>query len=278
MEDNIDDLITDYLLGEMDAETRRHFEQRLVAEPELAARVALERDIAAALDNSSPENLLRANLNRISDSYSAPENLIPPPAASYKRKTFNLWIMGVLLLVLIILAFRQFLLMEENTPLPHPELPAKPAEQELQKQPEPQNPRPEKQALPMAAAFKPIPKLEDYIGSQRRSEGFHFILDTPKSSARFHLAAGQLPFKVSGKTKGQVPAGTAFNLLVFNNREKDFEAMHPVFSQTLNIQPDGTFLFKKKWSTSPGLYYLVVEEAQSGEWLLVDKFSIKDER
>jgi anti-sigma factor RsiW len=66
MDDNLENLIADYLLDKMDSTARENFEQRLAAEPELAARVALEREVANTLDASSPENQLRANLRHIS--------------------------------------------------------------------------------------------------------------------------------------------------------------------------------------------------------------------
>jgi hypothetical protein len=74
----------------------------------------------------------------------------------------------------------------------------------------------------------------------------------------------------------QLPAGTGFNLLIFSNNQKDFEDLRTVKSQVLGINPDGKFLVQKQWSLSQGLYYLVIEDQQSGEWLLVDKFLVKN--
>lgn len=274
MEDNIDDLIADFLSGDMDPATRDRFEQRLAAEPELAARVALERDIATALDASSPENKLRANLRQIADKYPSLESFAPYSGERRGIKARNLWIIAAGLLILGALAYWQF--QPEEKPLSQPDrgLPAIPAEEEVQKTQEVEKPSPAKQQ-PIAAAYQPIPKLESYIGSQTRSGAFQILLDEPKSGASFLRSANRLTFRLSGKVEGSVPAGAGLNLLVFSNNQKDFEDLRAVESRVLEINPDGTFLVRQQWTLPPGLYYLVIEDQQSGEWLLVDKFLVK---
>jgi hypothetical protein len=49
---------------------------------------------------------------------------------------------------------------------------------------------PQAKPQPIAAAFKPIPKLESYIGSQMRSGGFHIYVDEPKSGMPFCATPG----------------------------------------------------------------------------------------
>jgi len=275
MEDNIDDLITDFLLGNMDPTTRDRFEQRLAAEPELAARVALERDLATAMDATTPENQLRANLKQIADKYQSLESLAPPTRDDGGAKTRIWWVLAAGLLILGVLAYWQLRLEEKMSSHPNPALPKTPVEKETEKIPELEESSPAK-PQPIAAVYKPIPKLESYIGSLRRSGDFRILLDEPKSGANFLRSGNRFQFRLSGKVEGSVPAGTGFSLMIFSNNQKDFEDLRTVESQVLEINSDGKFLVKKLCSWSPGLYYLVMEDQQSGEWLLVDKFSVKD--
>jgi len=51
--------------------------------------------------------------------------------------------------------------------------------------------------------------------------------------------------------------------------------MRPVESQTLEIDQNGAFRLQKQWKLLPGLYYLLIEDQQSGEWTFVDKFFVQ---
>jgi hypothetical protein len=132
------------------------------------------------------------------------------------------------------------------------------------------SPRPSR---PVAADFQSIQKLETYIGSQLRSGAFRLHVEEPRSSAT--LPAGKMNFRLSGKTEGAIPAGQTFHTMLFSNDLKDFEAMRPVENLALALRPDAPFLLEKKINLQPGLYYIIIEEEQSGEWLFVDKFLVK---
>lgn len=97
MEHNLDDLIADYLTGTLDPEMRREFERQLAAMPELAARVELERGVAAALDASAPENKLRANLRQISEKYNTPETLEMEAGEAAPGNAWRWWALVALL-------------------------------------------------------------------------------------------------------------------------------------------------------------------------------------
>ncbi|MBC7774938.1 MAG: hypothetical protein H7246_05815 [Phycisphaerae bacterium] len=278
MENNLDDLITDYLSNTLDSEARFAFEQRLAAEPELAARVAFERDISAALNASSPENKLRANLRQLSEKYDAPESLDPSLGEAPGGKAQRWWILAAGVLLLGGLAYWNLRPQEKPTmslpPQPPLESPSTPPAEELPKNGDEKN-KPDSKTQPIAAAFKPIPKLESYIGSQTRSGDFHFRVDQPKSGATMTLQTGQVNFRLSGKIEGATPSSQSIQVMIFSNNQQNFENSRPVESQMLESKPDGAFLLQKKLALSPGLYYLVFEDRQSGEWLFVDKFLVK---
>ncbi|MBK6997933.1 MAG: hypothetical protein IPH31_24760 [Lewinellaceae bacterium] len=280
MDDNLENLIADYLLDKMDSTARENFEQRLAAEPELAARVALEREVANTLDASSPENQLRANLRHISQKFDTPESLGQRPGEAPGGKALWWWAFAAGLLICAGWYFwNPHPAAKPRTPLPPQsklESPTISPTEQLPEENKVENIDPIKRQQPIAAAFKPIPQLESYIGSQMRSGGFHIYVEEPKSGITLLRHSGQLLFRFSGKIEGALPAGTGFNLLIFSNNQKDFGDLRTVKSQVLGINPDGKFLLQKQWSLSQGLYYLVIEDQQSGEWLLVDKFLVKN--
>ena len=51
-----------------------------------------------------------------------------------------------------------------------------------------------------------------------------------------------------------------------------FESMKPLSSEPLKIAPDGNFLLEKSLLFKTGLYYYLIEDEESGNWLFVGKF------
>ena len=98
MDNTTDDLIFRYLAETLDPDTRRAFEQRLAEEPELAARLALEKDLVDALDSTTPENQFRANLQRIAAKYDTPETLVAKTPVRSKTRLFWMLATGLMLL------------------------------------------------------------------------------------------------------------------------------------------------------------------------------------
>lgn len=268
MEHNLDDLIADYLSDALDPETRQDFERRLAAEPELAARVELERSVAEALDAFAPENKLRANLRQLSEKYNTPETLEKDVAEVAPGKAWRWWVL------VASLALGGWVYWNMRAPLPslQPlESPATAPAEEAKKPDEPEKSAPVKHTQPMAAAFRPIAKLESYIGSQTRSGSLSFRVNEPQSGSTLPTRAGLSTFRLAGKIEGDLPIQSNFKVLIFSNEQQAFEAMHPVESQVLEFDPNGAFSFQKQWKLSPGLYYFLIEDQQSGEWAFIDK-------
>lgn len=279
MEDNQDDLIADYLMGNLDPSAKQAFEQQLAANPALAARVALEQELAEALGSSSPENQLRANLQRIGNKIKSPESLEALAEQKPKRKLRWGWMLTVTLLA----GFSWFWWNAnplEKQPLPPP-TPSAPEPSALQSPedstktmvpettPDPEKPR------HIAAAFNTLPPLEAYIGSKLRSGGIHMRVEHPKSSEVLHISGGKVHFRFSGKTEGKIPEGQLFRWLILDNKLQNFESMRAVETQALSLKSGSEFLIEKQLSLPPGLYYLLVEEKDAGEWVFVDKFLVK---
>ena len=183
--------------------------------------------------------------------------------------------------VLILAAAGFWTLSQENKPaisqplLPEPESPAVSPTKDSPQAQTTDKPAPAKQRQLIAAAYHPLPELEPYVGSQLRSGEIRVLVHEPQSNASLQLRAGQVLFQLSGKAEGSIPAGAGFHLMIFSNNQKDFEAMRWVVSQTIEPDRTGAFFVKKQLALSPGLFYIVIEDQQSGEWLFVDKFLVK---
>ncbi len=285
MEFNIDELIDGYLAGTMDSGARETFEQRMAADPDLAARVQLERELFEAI-GTSPENDLRASLRLISEKFNTSESLEEVVALqSSGKRNRNGWALPALLLITLVSAFFVFRSIQSSK-TESPVSPLIPAPQEVSPPQQtapaekilPQTPSQPGQAIqksrPVASAYVPIPKLETYIGSYFRSGDFRFVVNAPATGVVLKATSGKLNFKLSGKTEGDLPAGAAFRILFFNNNVRDFEKMKPIESGALVVSTDGKFLFNKELSAPPGLYYYLIEDEQSGAWMYVSKFQV----
>ena len=128
----------------------------------------------------------------------------------------------------------------------------------------------------IAAAFKPIPKLESYIGAQFRSGGIQVHITEPVGGSRQARKSGAISFRCAGTIEGGAPEDAGFNLLIFSNNRQDFEAFRPLISEALNPGPDGAFLVARSVPINKGLFYLIIEDQNSGEWMFVDKFFVED--
>ena len=286
MEFNMDELIDEYLAGTMSAAAREEFQRRMAADPELAARVQLERELFDAI-GASPETELRANLREISAKFDSPASLEEAVVLPPRKHGWNFRMLAVLFLAALVAAFFVFRALPSAdavspapqpapAPLPAPQqsAPGTPAENIPAQRPS-QPDKAVQKSRPVASAYEPIPKLETYIGSQFRSADFRVSIDAPAPAATFSTPAGKLNFSLSGKTEGDMPAGAGLRILIFSNNIRDFEAMHPMETSALPVSAEGKFIFKKQISIRPGLYYYLIEEEQSGAWMHVGKFQIK---
>lgn len=276
MEHNIENLIADYLSDTLDAETRQDFERKMAANPDLQARVALERDLENVLNSASPENKLLANLQHIAQKFDTAESLefkLPEVSGANARRR---WPLFAGLLALGGLVYWSLTRVEKQTmilpPAPKLESPVPPPADITPTKTETESSKTLKKDQPIAAAFKPIPKLEPYIGSQTRSDDFHIRLKEPQTGATLPLRSA---FRLSGKIEGALPAHTSFKVLIYTNNQQDFEDIRPFESFALEPNAAGEFLIQKQLRWTAGLYYIMFEDQQSGAGVYVDKFFVK---
>ena len=100
-------------------------------------------------------------------------------------------------------------------------------------------------------------------------------VNRPGPDAAFTQQNGKIDFRLEGKAVGKVPEDAQFRVLIFNNDIKRFEGMQAVNTQRIPLRDDAPFAWQTQLHLSPGLYYLLIEEENSGEWLHVGRFQVR---
>lgn len=274
--ESLDDLIHDYLSGVMDIETRKEFESQLASHPDMAERVRFERELYNAI-GQSPENDLRANLQQITRRFDQTE-FVSVPVSAEKTSRKRLWRgVGILALVgaLVLWWITQYRMKPDATPAPASEpvqIISTPTIEQTPAVQEAPPPQAVQKSRPVAASYEPIPALETYVGSQYRSQDWKVTVEEPLPNAQLPAKNGHLSLHISGNIQSTVVAEPGLRVLIFNNDLKSFEAMQPIANAALKVAPDGNFLFEKVMVFKPGLYYYLIEDEESGNWLFVGKF------
>jgi hypothetical protein len=296
MDNNFQELIWDYLSNSLDPETKQAFEQQLAVDPDFAARVALEREVADAI-GASPEHELRANLGRISKQFPTPESLGIQAEKSAGWRSERRWqiIGGLVIIVGLFLGNLKQIekalgFGAENAASPMTLPQAKPTEPTpVLENPSSAEPKANDskahefkdsqtpaQSEPIAGAFTPIAQLEAAIGTQVRSGELRFLISEPRHGVTLTRLDGKTKFSLSGKLEGRSKIfNIVYSALIFNNNKQRFETMRALENQALDIAPNGNFHWEKNLNLAPGLYYLLIEDRESGEWMFVDKFTVK---
>lgn len=121
-------------------------------------------------------------------------------------------------------------------------------------------------ALPIAANFEPNPMLDVLIDNPTRATTLQLSITEPQAGATLTLKNKTHPFTVSGQVTLVDPDAETPVLVchLFSNKEADFENFTPIFTQTLTLNntsgKEYNFSFQRKLSdVSPGLYYLMIE-------------------
>ncbi|MCA0237678.1 MAG: hypothetical protein LCH81_14980 [Bacteroidetes bacterium] len=274
--ESLDDLIHDYLSGVMDIETRKEFESQLASHPDMAERVRFERELYNAI-GQSPENDLRANLQQITRRFDQTE-FVSVPVSTEKTSRKRLWRgVGILALLgaLVLWWITQYRMKPDATPAPASEpvqIISTPTIEQTPAVQEAPPPQAVQKSRPVAASYEPIPALETYVGSQYRSQDWKVTVEEPLPNAQLPAKNGHLSLRISGNIQSTVVAEPGLRVLIFNNDLKSFEAMQPIANAALKVAPDGNFLFEKVMVFKPGLYYYLIEDEESGNWLFVGKF------
>ena len=264
-------LITEYLEGNLDAETRARFEATVRVNPELAAELALYRDMYTAL-TPGPEDAIRKNLEMLGKKHTG-------TGWSFKKWKIPVLLITLLLSVLLVYRF----LIYAPAPMPDPVQPpapekVSPAVNEPVQKIEKSQPSEPQRSAPMAAAFRPNPQLEKMIGNTYRSAARKFKIISPLADVALKSANRKTVFTLSGIIETPEKAiDQPFRALIFSNDPDAFEKFQFVWVASLqleNVNHSFAFSRTEMLDLPPGLYYLVVEEESSGMTCYTGRFRI----
>ncbi len=292
--ENMHEKIEDYLSGQMEGEALRQFEKEMQENAVLAEEVALYRDMAGAL-RPSREEALRENLALLDKKYATQQ--------AGKKGAGRWWI---ILMVLLAMAVGWWLkkiatdtpntpATEDQTPRePENNLPDTPAQKNSgdlilpgtpeQKQTPPvaqdqSSSKKEDDTALLAANFEPNPQLEALMDSQVRGEAYRFRVREPLLNARLRLQNGQTTLVASGVLEtAAAEVITPFRALLFSNKKEDYRNFKPAFSQNLLFDKSGEgfrFALNTRLSLSPGLYYFLIEDEDSGTLYYITKVRVQ---
>lgn len=277
-------MVERYLLGQLSEEEIIQFHLQLIKDPELKTRLAEQEMIMKTLWKSGAKS-----------------------AGLAKASPVWMWAAVAAVLILGIGAFFFFANpnnsnIQEKTPLVSEPIqeaaepvqipsetqvdPSSIEKKQLRKTPKKQDapvqpvPRKEPTETPpvIASAFKPNPYWENYVGSRTRSNSISVTINKPELESFSNLVNDTLLFECSGQIQTLYDSLSGnFKVYLFSNQLEDFEEFKPIKSWDLKPENEGatySFHFRDSLTVVPGLYYYLLEEADSSIWHYVGKFSV----
>ncbi len=284
--------IEQYLSGELEGEALSHMERQLATDKDFATEVQVNRDLERFLSPDS-EDELEENLKLVGRQYT-----------DKKPYSVGTRAIQVLFVVLIVLLGKWYFYDRQESPVEIPPtetiLPpstVEPAKEEAtlpienekpaQEKTAPTTPRPEVEApadrqptsRPIAAHFAPNPLLEDQMGNVSRSIGFEIAITQPGPNHSFKLTQAKVNFQLEGQIKTSEEAiETPLQLLLFNNKVEAYEAYQSIKAIPLTLgtaEEAFSFSYQESLSLSSGLYYMLIEDMDTGELYKVQKFRVE---
>lgn len=284
--------IEQYLSGELEGEELSRMERQLVADKDFAIEVQVNRDLERFLSPDS-EDELEENLKLVGRKYT-----------DKKPYNFGTRAIQVLFLVFMVLLGKWYFYDRQEvsveTPPAETILPpsiVEPAKEEAPHPIESETPAQEKTApatpspevdepadqqpssIPIAAHFAPNPLLEDQMGSISRSIGIEIAITQPGPNQRFRQTQGKIDFQLEGRIKTSEEAiEMPLQLLIFTNKVADYQTYQPIKSVSLTLGTAANsfpFSYRESLDLSSGLYYMLIEDMDTGELYKVKKFRVE---
>ena len=264
------ELIEKYLSDDLAKEERMLFEKRLSADQELLEMVYLHQTLLRELGDAKQLGLLNSLREITEKPY---------------RKTFIPNIKQVVTAILLLLAciwcFLAYKPGNSSRQITAPE-PVTPDVAPVIDTPK------ITPATPLAslnpADFQPNPSLEGLVGTSfRGDEPVRAYFAKPEQASRLLSRNGAVRVTMKGSIlTTESIVSKDFTLIVYSNRETDFNAGKYLFSTQTIIQPasDGEFLFSTSplIKLKPGLYYIVLTETGFSEPVAVTSFRVEQEK
>lgn len=275
-----------FLSRKLKGEELAAFQRKLENDADFADEVDLHRQMGKALKNS-PEDDFRANLS-----------VIGKRQSMAKRRIIGFWAIVFLLIGVgwwMISSDSEIDYMSDDyqeSPLPKIEskdnsvietkstkvdvlenetIPEKTNKIDQVKEESPTPPT----SRPIAANFETNSLLESHIGNAIRGGHYSFEINQPAVDERLVINKNESVFRFSGvlQTNKQT-LNDDFQVHLFTNKKEDYENFRPVFTLPLSFEKiNDAFAFDvvQKQKLPNGLYYYLLEDANSGEMIRVGK-------
>gem|GEM_PF-6019684 len=282
-----------YLAGDLQGEDLAKFEGKLVADRDFAAEVQVNKDLYRFLEPAE-EDQLEVQLKVMGEKYA------PPPI--YSRYKWGIRL-GIALLVILLVRWlwnpasdspttaepspiektapnepmqpseeEQFSpTIEEEKPTESPSSPTPPPRPERKEQ-KPANSR------PIAANFAPNALLEAEMGNLSRSLSLTLEIQQPHRDQVFSRSDGKIDFSLEGNIKFESGSDQTLQALIFTNKQEDYEsyqARHTIPLELGGETKEFPINYQTTLALSEGLYYLIIENADSGEVHLIERFRVE---
>jgi len=140
-------------------------------------------------------------------------------------------------------------------------------------------PKIQKPSQPIAMAdYSVNPLLESLVNNNKTSTDIVFTVQSQQSDVKLTKKNGSVNFRVSGLVEGEeeiLSEGT-YKLYIFNNNIEQYRSFLPKFSQEITFdKKDYHFDVQVDIALTPGLYYYLIEEADTEEQFFVGKFRVE---
>jgi len=279
--------IEKFLLGKLEGDELELFMAKQKKEQTLAEQVDIHREMGKALKHS-PEDELRANLGRLGRQYQVAMNrkralsvfafiLIVGFALSWILKKSNVdatEFNDVESNESPVFIEQESAPIQESVPHIQPP-PAAPSEDKPKEKSKGKDEKVSPSSLPIAANFEPNTMLVTHIGNAIRGGNYEFELILPRQNQALSINQNECVFQFSGLLKAnKASLNDDFQVHLFSNKKKDYENFHPIFTLPLVFEKkEKGFVFDviHQQKLPKGLYYYLLEDANSGEMIKVGK-------
>lgn len=310
-DENIYDEIDRYLNNEMSEEEAKQFEVRKNNDEKLQAETDMNAQMRAFLKDT-PENQLRANLQKLSDEFVEEKEKEP---INIHRNTTNYGLIFKVAAGIIIAGMLWWLYTNSSNSTPNktPEIVKTPeinksdenpqedrldliddsknediANEEVptnneeiktpQETPDKKLPLKNKKKTPpkyVAADFKVNPSLEFLIDNNLRSNDLKIELTRKIGNVSLSSPEDIITFKLMGSIITQDDISKKkLKVHLFSNKKSDYEDFLSINSSPLVVKQNLTFDFQNSINLKPGLYYYVIED-EVEKIHLVGKFEVR---
>lgn len=297
--------IDDYLSGNLQGEELKQFKKSILNDNALAEEVELYRDMEKCLQPSG-EDALRENLDILGKQFDFAQNkkrgngFLKWGVISFVVLAVAGWFLWPLSEPAISIDDNIEVVGKEKNPVIEPvdkevkkeektipNLPQKeknkitPKEENKKQPTQKKSPiKEEKKAPRIYADFQVNPDLESFVGNKMRADDTELVISSPVQNAALKIINENVNLLFSGKIntdKNEIDI--PLRLLFFSNKKEDYGNFNFIFAENLSFEKaENIFQFKldKNIELTPGLYYYLIEDEESGEVYFANKIIVEN--